>query len=77
MAFELKTGWEVIVYDSASQKRIRTLKFQDEDKLLEMVKRGGGLANLEAKQAMDRGISDGKGGVFLKLNAEQYAKLTK
>ncbi|MBN9616248.1 MAG: hypothetical protein BGO25_18115 [Acidobacteriales bacterium 59-55] len=75
MAFEQKKGWEVIVYDSASQQRIRTLQFQDEGKLLEMVRRGGGLANLEAKQSIERAISDGKGGVFLRLTPEQFAKL--
>ena len=75
MAFELKKGWEVIVYDSASQQRIRTLKFQDDGKLLEMVKRGGGLSNLEAKQSIERAVANGKGGVFLRLTAEQFAKL--
>ncbi len=75
VAFEQKKGWEVIVYDRASQQRIRTLQFQDEGKLLEMVRRGGGLANLEAKQSIERAISDGKGGVFLRLTPEQFAKL--
>ena len=50
------------------------MNFQDEDKVVEFARRGGALANLEAKQAIE-GISDGKGGVFLKLSPEQYAKL--
>jgi hypothetical protein len=51
------------------------MNFQDEDKVVEFARRGGALANLEAKQAIEKGISDGKGGVFLKLSPEQYAKL--
>jgi hypothetical protein len=48
---------------------------QDDGKLLEMVKRGGGLSSLEAKQSIERAIDNGRGGLFLKLNPEQYAKL--
>jgi hypothetical protein len=33
------------------------------------------LGNLEAKQSMEKAISEGKGCVSLELNAEQYEKL--
>ena len=46
-----------------------------DDKIVELVKRSGGLTNLESKQALERGIDSGKGGVFLKVTPEQYAKL--
>ena len=44
---------------------------QDDGTLLEMVKRGGGLSSLEAKQPIERAIDNGKGSLFLKLNPEQ------
>jgi hypothetical protein len=64
-------------YASHSQQRLCTLVFHDEDKLYELAKRGGALTNLEAKQSIEKAISQGKGGVFLKLTPEQYDKLKK
>jgi hypothetical protein len=52
--------------------------FADDDKIVELVKRSGGtLTNLESKQALERGIENGKGGVFLKVTPDQYNKLVK
>ena len=75
VAFERKRVWEVVFYDSATQHRLRTVTFQDEDKLVELAKRAGALNNLEAKQTLENGISNGKGGVFLKISPDQYNKL--
>jgi hypothetical protein len=75
MSFERMVGWRVVFFDSTTQQRLRVMNFQDEDKVVELAKRSGALANLEAKQAIEKGISNGKGGVFLKLSPEQYAKL--
>jgi len=49
--------------------------FADDDKIVELAERSGGLTNLESKQALERGIDTGKGGVFLKVTPEQYTKL--
>jgi hypothetical protein len=49
--------------------------FADDDKIAELVKRSGGLTNLESKQALERGIGNGRGGVFPKVTPDQYAKL--
>jgi hypothetical protein len=49
--------------------------FADDHKITELAKRGGALTNLEAKQALEKGIDNGKGGMFLKLTQEQYSKL--
>jgi hypothetical protein len=64
-----------VFFDSGTQQRLRVMNFQDEGKLVDLARRGGALTNLEAKQAIERGISEGKGGVFLKLSPEQYDKL--
>ncbi|WP_218892522.1 hypothetical protein [Tunturiibacter gelidoferens] len=42
---------------------------------MELAKRGGALPNLESKQMIENAISNGKGGVFLKLSPEQFNKL--
>jgi hypothetical protein len=76
-AFERKKAWQVVFYDSATKQLLRTVTFQDEQKLLELAKRGGGLTNLESKQMIEDGIDNGKGGVFLKLSHDQYLKLIK
>ena len=75
VAFERKVSWHVVFSDSHTHKRLRSLVFQDESKLYEMAKRGGALTNLEAKQAIELAIANGKGGLFLQLAPEQYAKL--
>ena len=46
-------------------------------KLIEMAKRGGSNLNLETRQALDHGIEIGRGGVWLELTEEQYARLRK
>jgi DNA-binding winged helix-turn-helix (wHTH) protein len=77
VAFERmrKVSWHVVFSNSHTHKRLCTLVFQDEVKLYELAKRGRALTNLEAKQAMELAIADGKGGLFLQLSPEQYAKL--
>jgi hypothetical protein len=75
VALEKRVSWHLVISDSNSQRRLCTLVFADDDKIVELVKRGGGLTNLESKQALERGLDSGRGGVFLKLTPEQYAKL--
>ncbi len=45
------------------------------EKVTELVRRSGGVKDLAAKQALDLAISMGRGGVYLRLAAEQYAVL--
>jgi hypothetical protein len=75
VAFEKKVSWHLVISDSNSHRRLCTLVFADDDKIVELVKRSGGLTNLESKQTLERGINSGRGGVFLKLTPDQYAKL--
>jgi recombinational DNA repair protein (RecF pathway) len=60
VSFERKVSWHLVFYDSATQQRLCSLAFQDDDKIVELAKRGGALTNLEAKQAIEKGISNGK-----------------
>jgi hypothetical protein len=40
-----------------------------------IAERGNGLPNLEAKLMLEYGIKEGKGGLYLNLTPEQYAKI--
>ena len=49
--------------------------FASPEKVIEFVRRGGELSSRESRQALDQAIEIVRGGVFLNLTAEQYAKL--
>ena len=53
----------------------RKLHFASSDKLAELVARGCGLTDQESRLMLDQAIATGRGGVFLSLTAEQYARL--
>jgi hypothetical protein len=54
----------------------RKFTFQTPEKVEELIRRAGGMSDLAAKQAVEHGIEMGRGGVYLRLTGEQYAKLT-
>ena len=47
----------------------------DPAKIIEMAERGGAAMLLEDRQALDYGIAQGRGSVWLNLTHEQYRKL--
>ena len=51
------------------------LHFTSSEKVLELVERGGGITDQECRQMLDQAIGIGRGGIFLRLTEEQYAKL--
>ena len=53
----------------------RKLNFADPEKIRELARRGEAWGNLESKQALEHGIETGRGGVWLNLTLEQYARL--
>jgi hypothetical protein len=53
----------------------RRVTFADADKIRESARRGEALEASEAKQMLAHAIETGKGGVYLKLTLEQYARL--
>jgi hypothetical protein len=61
--------------DGAGSPLPRVLTFSSADKVRELAERGDGLPNLEAKQALELGISAGRGGTYLRLSPEQISKL--
>lgn len=75
-AFERRSGWHVVFFDSYSQRRLgRELLLQDDERVYELAERGHALRDLADKQALEAAIRGGKGGLFLRLTNEQYRKL--
>lgn len=77
MQFRLaKDGWTVsFVEEDCRTSLPRHFVFQDAVKILELARHGGAEFNLAGSQAIEHGISMGRGSVWLKLTREQYAKL--
>ena len=53
----------------------RMVMLPDERKLFELVKRGGFTLNISGRQEIEEAIRKKRGGVWLELTPEQYAKL--
>jgi hypothetical protein len=76
LSFQCRYGWHCQFLELDLKTPLpRKLHFASPDKVVELVERGGGLSSLESRQALDQAIEIGRGGVFLSLTAEQYAKL--
>jgi hypothetical protein len=52
----------------------KKLTFAHADKIRELARRGEA-CDLESKQALEHAIEVGRGGIYLRLTPEQYAKL--
>jgi hypothetical protein len=75
MSFQCRYGWHCQFMEQDLKTPLaRKLHFKSAEKVIELVVRGGGLSNLESRQALDQAIEIGRGGVFLSLTEEQYAK---
>jgi hypothetical protein len=53
----------------------RQFTFKDPEKIRELAKRGEAMGTSEARQMLEYGIEVGRGGTYLRLTPEQYAKL--
>jgi hypothetical protein len=71
-----KDGWLVSFLEEDCRTSVpRHFVFQSELKILDLARHGGAEFNLAGRQAIEHGISMGRGSVWLKLTREQYAKL--
>ena len=70
------SGWSVTFLEEDLKTSLpRFFVFQDSIKVIEMALRGGAEKVLADRQAIEHGISLGRGSVWLNLTAEQYGKL--
>ena len=72
---EKKCRWNYRFIDSGLAMLGAVRKARDPEIIRGIARRGGGLSNQEAKLMLDYGISQGKGGLYLKLTDEQYRAL--
>jgi hypothetical protein len=76
MSFQDRHGWHCQFMEEDLKTTLpRKLCFKSAAKIVEMVEHGGGFKDQEARMMLDQGIAMGRGGVFLSLTDEQYAKL--
>jgi hypothetical protein len=78
MSFMQRKGWYCQFLEEDLKTCLpRTFTFATSDKVVEWIEKGRGLKDWADRQALEHGISMGRGGVFLNLTPEQYDKLCK
>jgi hypothetical protein len=76
LSFQFRDCWRCYFLEPDLQTPLlRKVNFVSADKIIELVDRGGGLTDQESRLMVDQGIAMGRGGVWLHLTDEQYAKL--
>ena len=76
MSFEFKAGWLCQFLDEDLKTMLpKRLTVKDEKKIWEMAKRGGFTLNISGRQEIEHALRRKRGGIWLELTPEQYAKL--
>lgn len=76
LQFSFRQGWFCEFMEEDRKTRLpRTVILADERKLFELVKCGGFTLNISGRQEIEEAIRKKRGGVWLELTPEQYAKL--
>ena len=76
MSFQFRNGWHCQFLEADLKTSLpKRLHFASPDKIIELVQRGGGIADQEGRLMLNQAIETGRGGVFLNLTPEQYSKL--
>lgn len=74
--FFKRGGWQVQFLEADCRTALpKTLTFADPEKIRELARRGEAWGTSEARQMLEYGIEVGRGGFYLRLTPEQYAKL--
>ena len=77
MQFMLRNGWQCQFLEEDLRTPLpRRFTFASADKVRDLIARSGTQMNREACQALDYAIEMGRGGVWLDMDPEKYAKLT-
>jgi hypothetical protein len=76
MSFLFRQGWQVQFLEADLKTSLpRKLTFADPEKIRELARHGEAWGTSEARQMLEHAITMGKGGAYLKLTPEQYARL--
>ena len=74
--FFSRDGWQVQFLEPDLKTPLpRKLTFADADKIRELARRGEAMQTSEARQMLELAIEKGRGGIYLRLTPEQYARL--
>ena len=76
MSVQCRNGWHSQFLEAGLKTALPlNLHFISSNKIIELVQRGDGFADQVGRLMLNRAIEMGRGGVFLNLTPEQYAKL--
>jgi hypothetical protein len=76
MYFFLRSGWQVQFLEPDLKTPLpRKFTFADAEKIRELARRGEAWGDSESRQMLEHVIEKGRGGVYLRLTPEQYARL--
>jgi hypothetical protein len=76
LQFNFRQGWFCQFLEEDRKTPLpRTVLLSDERKLFQLVKRGGFRLNMCGRQETEDAIRKKRGGVWLELTPDQYAKL--
>ena len=76
MHFMLQGGWFCQFLEEDLKNSLpRKVRLSDPAKIIEMAEKGGAAMLLEDRRALEYGIAQGRGSVWLNLTPEQYRKL--
>lgn len=76
MSFQTQSGWQCQFLEADLKTSIPVrLNLVRQEKLFEIAERGGYKLNLEGRQAIQRAIDIGRGGIWLELTEAQYRRL--
>ncbi len=76
MTFFFRSGWQVQFTEGDLKTPLpRTFTFADPEKIRGLARRGEAWGTSEARQMIEHAIENGRGGCYLRLTPEQYARL--
>jgi hypothetical protein len=76
MHFMFRKGWLCQFLEEDLKTPLpRKVLFENDQKIWEMAKRGGFTLNISGRQEIQEAIRRRRGGIWLELTPEQYAKL--
>jgi hypothetical protein len=76
LKFSFRQGWFCQFLEEDGKTSLpRTVVLSDERKVFELVKRGGFTLDISGRRELNEGFRKKRGGVWLELTPEQYAKL--
>ena len=76
MYFFMRSGWQVQFLEQDLKTPLpRKFTFADPEKIRELARHGEAWGDSESRQMLEHAIEKGRGGVYLRLTPEQYARL--